>query len=73
MRYLIVVEPTATGLSAYAPDLPGCVTTGRSRNEIERNMREAMELHLDGLREEGMEIPAPHTWSSYVEVREALA
>lgn len=67
-RYLIVAERTATGYSAYSPDFPGCVATGSSRDEIDRNMREAIELHLEGLRAEGMEVPAPSSYASYVEV-----
>jgi predicted RNase H-like HicB family nuclease len=50
MKYLVVFEPTGTGRSAYSPDLPGCVSTGATCEEIERNMREAIELHLEGLR-----------------------
>ncbi len=49
-RYLVVVEHTETGCSAYSPDLPGCASTGRSREEVERNMREAIEFHIEGLR-----------------------
>jgi predicted RNase H-like HicB family nuclease len=67
-KYLIVAERTATGYSAYSPDLPGCVATGSSRDEIDKNMREAIELHLEGLRAEGMEVPAPSSYSTYVEV-----
>ena len=68
MRYLIVIEPTDTGFSAYSPDLPGCVSTGATRKEVERNMQEATELHLEGLREEGYPVPEPSTWSAYVEI-----
>lgn len=68
MQYLIIIEPTETGYSAYSPDLPGCVSTGATREELERNMHEAIELHLEGLREEGLEIPQPITTSTYVEV-----
>ena len=68
MRYLIVIEQTATGHSAYSPDVPGCVATGGTREEVEREMQEAIGFHLDGLRHEGMELPRPHTVSSYVEV-----
>jgi predicted RNase H-like HicB family nuclease len=68
MKYLIVIEPTATGFSAYSPDVPGCVATGASRDEVEREMRGAIAFHLDGLREEGLDIPKPHTSSSYVEI-----
>ncbi|XFA71868.1 type II toxin-antitoxin system HicB family antitoxin [Thermosynechococcaceae cyanobacterium Okahandja] len=68
MQYLIVIEQTETGYSAYSPDLPGCVSTGATREEVEQNMREAVEFHLDGLRSEGLEIPQPTTSSAYVEV-----
>lgn len=68
MKYLVVIEPTATGFSAYSPDLPGCASTGTDREEVERNMQEAVELHLEGLREEGYPVPQPGTSSAYVEV-----
>lgn len=68
MKYLVILEPTATGFSAFSPDLPGCVTTGRDREETEANMREAIEFHLDGLRAEGMELPKPTAAASFVEV-----
>lgn len=68
MKYLIVIEPIGTGFSAYSPDLPGCVSTGGTGEEVERNMREAIELHIEGLREEGYPVPEPGTSSAYVEV-----
>ncbi|GIW41306.1 MAG: HicB family protein [Candidatus Binatia bacterium] len=68
MRYLIVVEKTETGYSAYSPDLPGCVSTGATREEVEKNMGEAIEFHLEGLKQEGYEIPAPRSYSTYVDV-----
>ncbi len=68
MQYLVVIEQTNTGYSAYSPDLPGCVSTGASREEVEHTMREAIEFHLDGLKLEGLEIPQPTTSSAYVEV-----
>ncbi len=67
-KYLIVIEPTQTGFSAYSPDLPGCVSTGRTRDEVEQNMKEAIAFHLDGLREEGEPVPEPHSYSAYVEL-----
>ncbi len=67
-RYLVVIETTSTGYSAYSPDLAGCVTTGATREEVERNMREAIQLHLEGLRDAACEVPEPHTYSAYVEV-----
>jgi len=68
MKYLIIVEPTNTGFSAYSPDLPGCVSTGQTRDEVESNMHEAIEFHLEGLQEEGYPIPQPSSASAYVEV-----
>ena len=68
MRYLVVIEPTDTGFSACSPDLPGCVSAGAALEEVERNMQEAIELHLEGLREDGYPIPQPRTSSSYVEI-----
>ena len=62
------IEPTKTGFSAYSPDLPGCVSPGRTREEVELNMREAITFHLDGLREEGQAVPEPQTYSAYVEL-----
>jgi predicted RNase H-like HicB family nuclease len=67
-KYLIVIEPTQTGFSAYSPDLPGCVSTGATPAEVERNMREAIAFHLDGLREDGQPVPEPHSYSAYVEL-----
>lgn len=68
MKLLIVVEPTAYGFSAYAPDVPGCVATGTTRDAVERTMREAIEFHLDGMREDGLTVPRPHAYATVVEV-----
>jgi predicted RNase H-like HicB family nuclease len=68
MKYLIVIEHTATGYSAYSPDLPGCIATGSTREEVEREMKGAIAFHLDGLKAEGMVIPQPSSFSSYVEI-----
>lgn len=67
-RYLIVIEDTSTGFSAYLPDLPGCIATGRTKEEIEREMHEAIEFHLEGLRLAGEQIPVPRSQASYCEV-----
>lgn len=67
MKYLIIIEKCNTGYSAYSPDLPGCVSTGANREEVEQNMREAIEFHLEGLRKDGCEIPEPSSTSAYVE------
>ena len=66
--YLIVIEPTDTGFSAFSPDLPGCVSAGETRTAVEQHMREAIEVHLEGLREDGAPIPPPSTTATYVEV-----
>jgi predicted RNase H-like HicB family nuclease len=68
MKYLIVIEPTGTGFSAYSPDVPGCVSTGATREECEMNMREAIDFHLEGLREEGEAIPEAKSSAAFVEV-----
>ncbi len=57
MQYRIILEKTVTGYSAYSPDLLGCVATGPTKEEVERNMQEAVEFHLEGLKLEGLEIP----------------
>jgi predicted RNase H-like HicB family nuclease len=68
MKYLIVVEKSETGYSAYSPDIPGCVSTGATLAETEKNMKEAIEFHLEGLKAEGYPVPVPATQSAYVEV-----
>jgi predicted RNase H-like HicB family nuclease len=67
-RYAIVVEEAATNLAAYVPDLPGCVATGRTRKEVERRIRAAIELHLEGMAEDGLPIPEPSSQVEYLEV-----
>jgi predicted RNase H-like HicB family nuclease len=69
MRCLAVIEHTDTGFSAYSPDLPGCVSTGATHEEVEQNIQEAIELHIEGLREESHSVPEPSTSSSYVEAK----
>jgi predicted RNase H-like HicB family nuclease len=66
MKHLVVIGPTATGFSAYSPDLPGCASTAATRDEVEANEREAIEFHLEGLPEEGE--PVPTTAAAFVEV-----
>ena len=68
MRYAIVVEKAGKNYSAYVPDLPGCIATGKTPEETEQLIREAMELHLNGLREDGLPIPQPSSRVEYVEV-----
>ena len=67
-RYLIIVEETDTGLSAYSPDLPGCVATGHTRDEVETEMHDAIEFHIEGLRLADSPIPEPRLHAAYCEV-----
>jgi len=71
MRYLIIIERTGNGWSAHAPDLPGCVAAGGSRDETVELMREAIQMHLDGLREDGDPVPAPSAEAEFVELQGA--
>ncbi len=68
MRYAIVIEKAGSNYSAYVPDLPGCVATGATADEAEKTMREAIEFHLAGLREDGSAIPEPSSRVEYVGV-----
>jgi predicted RNase H-like HicB family nuclease len=67
-RYLVIIEDTQSGFSAYSPDLPGCIATGSTRAEMEREMQEAMEFHIEGLRLAGEPVPEPHSHAAYCEV-----
>ncbi len=67
MRYGIVIEKTENNLSAYVPDLPGCVATGSTPEEVESNIRDAIRFHLDGFRQDGLPIPEPTSICEYVE------
>ncbi len=68
MRYAIVVEKARSNYAAYVPDLPGCVAIGRTIPETERQLRKAIEVHVQGLREDGLPIPKPSSVVDYVEV-----
>jgi len=68
MRYAIVIEGTKGNYGAYVPDLPGCVTIGETLEEVRSLIREAIEFHLDGMREDGTPIPEPSSRVAYVEV-----
>ncbi len=67
MKYLVIIEETETGYSASSPDLPGCVATGSNKEEVERNMKDAVAFHLEGMDQEGLEAPIPHSFSTYLE------
>jgi len=68
MKYLVVFEETKTGYSAFSPDLPGCIATGTTRENAKDNMKEAIVFHVEGMTLEGLEIPKPHTFSTYLDV-----
>ena len=72
LNYLVIVEKTDTGYSAYVPDLPGCITVGNSKKEIESNIQEAILLHLEGIKEDGIQIPLPHTEAVTMTISKAL-
>ena len=67
-RFLIIIEKAEGNYSAYSPDLPGCVATGKTKDQAARNMHQAIELHLEGLREDGLPIPKSHSSAEYVAV-----
>jgi predicted RNase H-like HicB family nuclease len=71
MRYAIVIEKTNSNYSAYVPDLPGCVATGETDQEVEALLREAIELHLAGMREDRQPIPEPSSRVEYLEIEPA--
>jgi predicted RNase H-like HicB family nuclease len=67
MRYAVVIEKAEHNYSAYVPDLPGCVATGASVAEIEKEIRDAIRFHIDGLKEDGLPVPVPSSIAEYVE------
>ena len=68
MRYAIVIEQAENNYAAYVPDLPGCVATGMTIEETEKEIREAIDLHLRGMREDGLPIPEPSSSVDYIEI-----
>ena len=68
-KFLIVIEKAGKNYSAYSPDLPGCVATGRTREETEERIHEAIELHIRGLIEDGLTVPRSHSSAAYVAVQ----
>lgn len=71
MRYMVVVEEGPESFGAYVPDLPGCVAAAESREGVLRLIREAIEFHLEGMKQDGVAIPEPHSTSELVEIRAA--
>ena len=68
MKYAVVIEQADTNYSAYVPDLPGCVATGRTLEEAEQEIRLAIELHIQGMKQDGLPVPNPSSSVDYVEV-----
>lgn len=68
MRYVVIIEKTDKNYGAYVPDLPGCVAVAETKSEVTKLIREAIDFHLEGLREEGSPIPEPTSTSELVEV-----
>lgn len=68
MKYAVVYEQAPNNFSAYVPDLPGCIATGATQQEVERNIREAIAFHIEGMRLEHLPIPEPLAWAEIVEV-----
>ena len=71
MKYLIIVEKTESGYSAFSPDLEGCVATGDTKEDVEKLMQEAIEFHIESLKSEGYEVPEPTSYSAYLDVEAA--
>ena len=67
MQYLVVIEQGPSSFGAYVPDLPGCVAVGESRTEVTQLIHEAIQFHLEGMKEDGLPIPQPHSFSEFVE------
>ena len=73
MRYAVVIEKSGRNYSAYVPDLPGCVSVGETLDEVKREIRSAIEFHLEGLRADGQTPPRPSSHADYVEIDEQAA
>jgi predicted RNase H-like HicB family nuclease len=67
-RFLVIIEKAENNFTAYSPDLPGCVATGSTREEVEKNMKDAIELHLKGLAEDDLPIPEPTSFAEYIAI-----
>jgi len=67
-KYLVIYEKARDNYSAYSPDIPGCVATGKTLEEVEKNMREAISLHIEGMEKDGLPLPEPVSFTNYIEV-----
>ncbi len=68
MRYMVIIEQGETSFGAYAPDLPGCIAVGKTEQEVLVLIQEAIEFHLEALKDDGLKIPFPHSYSKFVEI-----
>jgi predicted RNase H-like HicB family nuclease len=73
MKYAVIIEAGEHNYSAYVPDLPGCIATGKTLDEVKQVMREAIAFHIEGLREDGLPIPPATSLCEYVELQEGVA
>lgn len=69
VQYLVVIEQGPSSFGAYVPDLPGCVAVGETREEVTQLIHEAIEFHVEGMKEDGIPVPQPHSFIEFVEVR----
>lgn len=67
-KYLVIIEKTKTGYSAYSPDVEGCIATGKTKTDVEKRIQEAIEFHIEGMTREGYETPEPKCYSKYMEI-----
>jgi len=67
-KYLVIFEKEGKNYSAYSPDVPGCIATGSSRKEAEKNIKEAVSFHIEGLKNDGLPVPEPSSSTEYIEV-----
>jgi predicted RNase H-like HicB family nuclease len=71
VKYLVVIEKGPRSWGAHVPDLPGCIAAAKTRDEVVKLIKEAIELHIEGLKADGLEVPAPHSEARIVEVTAA--
>jgi len=71
MKYLVVIEKAENNYAAFIPDLPGCIATGATLSELHQNISDAVAMHLEGLREDGLPIPEPNTVVDYITLEQA--
>ena len=68
-KFLVVIEKKGSGYSSYSPDLPGCIATGATREEVEKNMHDAIEMHVKGLLEDNLPVPDPNSFAEYISIQ----